>query len=139
MDADHRAPEPVDLHVGAMLRKRRRSLGMSQEMLATALGVTAQQVQKYETAGSRISASKLFEAAQALSVRASYFFEDLDAEAELGGADMRSEVAVFLECPEGLEMASVFPRIEDPNVRKQFLGLARAMATPRPETRVPEV
>jgi transcriptional regulator with XRE-family HTH domain len=72
-----KASTAVDLHVGQQLRARRKTLGLSQELLATRVGVTFQQMQKYEKGTNRISASRLFDIAQALSVPVSYFFEGL--------------------------------------------------------------
>lgn len=128
MPDNQSTPEAVDVHVGATIRGRRKALGMSQENLADALRVTAQQIQKYETAGSRISASKLFMAADALGVRVAYFFDDLyqpGSEPERAATELMQPLK---ECPEGPELASVFPQIMDPEVRKHFLSLARAMA-----------
>ena len=72
-----KSPNPVDIHVGGRVRLRRRMLGLSQERLAGALGLTFQQVQKYERGSNRISASKLYEIARFLSAPVAYFFEGL--------------------------------------------------------------
>src|SRR5271154_1993055 len=77
-----RVPNPVDLHVGARIRLRRRMQGVSQERLAEALGLTFQQVQKYERGANRVSASKLYEIARALHVPVGWFFEGLSLDAE---------------------------------------------------------
>src|SRR5713226_5149805 len=74
---ESRLPNPVDLHVGARIRLRRRMQGVSQEKLADALGLTFQQVQKYERGANRVSASKLYEIAAALHAPVSYFFDGL--------------------------------------------------------------
>src|SRR5579862_5575580 len=74
---DANAPNPVDLHVGARIRMRRRLQGVSQEKLADALGLTFQQVQKYERGANRVSASKLYEIASALKSPVAYFFDGL--------------------------------------------------------------
>ena len=71
-------PDPIDVHVGLRLKQRRRQLNISQTMLAEALGVTYPQIQKYECAANRISASMLFRTAQELKVRTNYFFEEMD-------------------------------------------------------------
>src|SRR5579884_660298 len=82
-DADaERSPNPVDLHVGARIRMRRKSLGVSQERLADSLGLTFQQVQKYERGANRVSASKLYEIARALQTSVAYFFDGLADPAE---------------------------------------------------------
>src|SRR3954468_5429255 len=81
-----RGPNPVDLHVGARIRMRRKLLGVSQERLADQLGLTFQQVQKYERGANRVSASKLYEIARALQTSVAYFFEGL-ASTENGQTD----------------------------------------------------
>src|ERR1700709_1304619 len=83
---EDRSPNPIDLHVGARVRMRRKLLGMSQEKLADALGLTFQQVQKYERGANRVSASKLFEISRFLDVAPAYFFDGLAGEPS-GGAD----------------------------------------------------
>src|SRR5665213_3079013 len=113
--ASDRAPNPVDLHVGARVRMRRKVLGVSQERLADALGLTFQQVQKYERGANRVSASKLSEIARFLQAPISYFFEGLadPTTATSGVAEDGPEAVVheFLMTPEGLELASTFPKI----------------------------
>ena len=112
---------------------RRKMLGVSQERLAEALGLTFQQVQKYERGANRISASKLYEIARFLSAPISYFFEGL-SDPSLGGAasvaDDGSEQHVhgFLMTSEGLELASAFPRINRSRLRRRILDLVRALA-----------
>src|SRR5690348_15322943 len=109
-----RAPNPVDLHVGARIRMRRKLLGVSQERLAEQLSLTFQQVQKYERGANRVSASKLYEIARALEAPVSYFFEGL-ADTAIAGAGVAASGAEFVHdlvmTPEGLELASMFPRI----------------------------
>lgn len=125
-----RSPNPVDLHVGGRVRMRRKMLGVSQERLAEALGLTFQQVQKYERGANRISASKLYDIARFLAVPVSYFFEGLSDPTVSGGAsDGSSEQFVhdFLMTPEGLELAAAFPRIRKPRLRRRILDLVRAV------------
>ena len=126
-DAD-RAPNPVDLHVGLRIRLRRRELGVSQERLAESIGLTFQQVQKYERAANRVSASKLWEMARALKTSIAYFFEGLG---DPGRNDPEPEGPppghAFLLTPEGLELAGVFPKIKKARVRRRILDLVRAM------------
>jgi len=125
--------EAVDMHVGARVRMRRRFIGMSQQTLAETLGLTFQQVQKYERGSNRVSASKLYEIARALGVGSGYFFEGLadplegQAEAAAGGpgADTARD---FLFTAEGLELARLFPRLKSAEVRRQLLQLVRAAA-----------
>lgn len=100
---------PVDLYVGARLRIRRKMMGLSQTQVADALGITFQQIQKYERGANRISASKLYDAAKLLQAPVSYFFEGLN-ETD-GGVDdgFAQRMTEFVSTPEGLELASLFP------------------------------
>ena len=127
-----RSPNPVDLHVGGRVRMRRKMLGISQERLADALGLTFQQVQKYERGANRISASKLYEIARFLSAPIAYFFEGLTDPTEAGGADNdhASEQFVhdFLMTSEGLELAAAFPKIRRSRLRRRVLDLVRALS-----------
>ncbi len=125
-----RSPNPVDLHVGARIRMRRKVLGVSQEKLADELGLTFQQVQKYERGANRVSASKLFEIARALAAPVSYFFDGLsETNGDIAAGDRRAEASMhdFLMTPEGLELAAAFPRIKRGRVRRRLLDLVRSM------------
>lgn len=108
---------------------RRRELGVSQEKLAESIGLTFQQVQKYERAANRVSASKLFELSRALNTSVAYFYEGLNSVS--GGADdgePRTEaVQDFLLTTEGLELAAAFPRIKTGRVRRKLLELVRTL------------
>jgi transcriptional regulator with XRE-family HTH domain len=129
-DSD-RAPNPIDRHVGLRIRMRRKELGISQERLAEAIGLTFQQVQKYERAANRVSASKLWEMARALSTSIGYFYEGLSDEPEAPGSNLpRETVQDFLLTPEGLELAASFPKIPTARLRRKILDLVRAMAEP---------
>jgi len=125
-----RGPNPVDLHVGARVRMRRKFLGMSQEGLAETIDLTFQQVQKYERGSNRISASKLFEIARALKVPVAYFFEGYGASEAEGFSESESEQFVhgFLMTTEGIELAEAFPRIRNAKHRRRILELVRALA-----------
>jgi transcriptional regulator with XRE-family HTH domain len=125
--ADERNPNPIDLHVGARVRMRRKLLGMSQEKLADALGLTFQQVQKYERGANRVSASKLFEIARFLDVAPAYFFDGLAVDAGLNGAPGEQSLHQFLMTPEGVELASLLPRL-NPKYRRRVLELVRTLA-----------
>ncbi len=124
-----RHPNPVDLHVGARIRMRRKILGVSQERLAEDLGLTFQQIQKYERGANRVSASKLYEIAKSLQSSVGYFFEGL-ADTTGDGVAEGGEPFVhdFLMTSEGLELAGLFPRITRPKVRRRILELVRSMA-----------
>src|ERR1700741_3313550 len=111
---EDRSPNPIDLHVGARVRVRGKLLGMSQEKLADAMGLTFQQVQKYERGANRVSASKLFEIARFLEVAPAYFFEGLSADERTGdGRTPPAEESLhqFLMTPEGVELASLLPKL----------------------------
>jgi transcriptional regulator with XRE-family HTH domain len=126
-----RAPNPVDLHVGARVRMRRKFLGMSQEGLAETIDLTFQQVQKYERGANRISASKLYEISKALKAPVAYFFEGYgESEGLAGFSESESEQFVhgFLMTTEGIELAEAFPRIRNPKHRRKILDLVRALA-----------
>ena len=126
-----RAPNPVDLHVGARVRMRRKFLGMSQEGLAESIALTFQQVQKYERGSNHISASKLFEISRTLKAPVAYFFEGYgEGEAVDGFSESESEQFVhgFLMTTEGIELAEAFPRIRNPKLRRRVLDLVRALA-----------
>jgi transcriptional regulator with XRE-family HTH domain len=112
---------------------RRKLLGVSQEQLADSLGLTFQQVQKYERGANRVSASKLYEIAKTLQVPVAFFFDGLADPMEGSSSDevgQKAEriVQEFLTTPEGLELAEVFPKIGRGRVRRQVLDLVRAMA-----------
>ena len=129
-----KAPNPIDVHVGLQVRLRRRALKISQEKLAETLGLTFQQVQKYERGANRISASKLYEIARSLRVSISWFFEGLDdpqAGRASGGLHLPEGAPAtqsFLATPEGIDLANLFPHIQPARVRRRLVDLVRAMS-----------
>jgi Predicted transcriptional regulators len=127
-DFERDAPNPVDRHVGLRIRMRRKELGLSQERLAEMIGLTFQQVQKYERATNRVSASKLWEVARALNAPVSYFYEGLDDEIPEMTDGASAALQAFLLSNDGAELARLFPRIRQPKVRRRILDLVRAMA-----------
>ncbi|MDX1921713.1 MAG: helix-turn-helix transcriptional regulator [Alphaproteobacteria bacterium] len=134
----HNDIHPTDLHVGNRLRMRRLSLNLTQEKLASLVGLTFQQVQKYEHGANRISASRLHEIAQALKVPVNYFFEQLDIEQPSvpGMGESGQDAIDGLDDAAKIDMASretadlvrSYYRIEDPKKRKKILDLIRAMS-----------
>ena len=120
-------PNPIDRHVGLRIRLRRKELGISQEKLAEAIGLTFQQVQKYERAANRVSASKLWEMARALNTSVAYFYEGLPTESRPDG-QTGPKLEDFLLTTEGMELARYFPQIPKSGVRRQILELVRTMA-----------
>ena len=132
MDASLRKPSPVDAHVGARIRLRRKLLGLSQQQLAERLGLTFQQVQKYEQGTNRVSSSMLYRISGALRVPIVFFFEGLpDPNADPKVASdlgMEQSISAFLMTPEGLELAELFPSIEESSLRRRILELVRELA-----------
>ncbi|MBL8709397.1 MAG: helix-turn-helix domain-containing protein [Rhodospirillaceae bacterium] len=109
-------PNPIDVHVGQRMRQRRTLLGMSQETLGAAIGLTFQQVQKYERGANRVSGSRLFDLAQVLDVPIAYFFEDMPGEVQKQSPSKLMGVAA----PEPIEFEF------DPLARRETLELVRA-------------
>lgn len=137
VEREHR-PSPIDVHVGGRVRLRRTLLGMSQEKLGEALGLTFQQVQKYERGVNRIGASRLFDLARVLDVPIGFFFDDMPD--SLGGSmnPTRRAVGGFAEQQEGfeddtlhrretLELVRAYYRITDGSVRKRVFDLIKSL------------
>ncbi len=133
-----RQAHPVDVHVGGRVRLRRVFLGYSQEKLANALGLTFQQIQKYERGANRISASKLYELSRILNVPVTYFFEGVEAEGEAGAAggqdagaagatNIHSSDPDFTNQRETLQLISSYYRIPDAKVRAEVLSLLKTL------------
>ena len=133
--ASKKQPNPIDIHVGSRVRLRRMMLGMSQEKLGENLGITFQQIQKYEKGTNRIGASRLQHIARVLSMPVAYFFEGAPGLAS-GAAqpDGMSEppatnfVVDFLSTSEGIQLNKAFVRIKDAKLRRRVIDLVRAMA-----------
>lgn len=128
-----KSPHPVDVHVGARVRFRRMLLGISQERLGRELGLTFQQVQKYEKGANRIGASRLHDIARILHAPVQYFFEDLadePADTVAGGQeDVKPDnMTEFVSTPEGLELNRAFQRITDTATRRRLVDLVKAVA-----------
>jgi transcriptional regulator with XRE-family HTH domain len=122
-----RNPSPVDLHVGARIRMRRKLIGMSQEQLAEALGLTFQQVQKYERGANRVSASKLYETAKTLRTPIGYFFDGLADTVDPDAAPIEENPCLALAgLPYGAELATSLQKI-DSRLRGKILGLVDQM------------
>ncbi|ESR25874.1 helix-turn-helix domain-containing protein [Lutibaculum baratangense] len=132
-ETPQKAPNPIDIHVGGRVRLRRMLMGISQEKLAEHLGITFQQVQKYEKGTNRISASKLWEAAQVLGVPVSFFYGEMaetgqPSPAGLAEADGDTYVSDFIGSREGLQLMKAFMAIEDPRVRRRIIDLVESLA-----------
>jgi transcriptional regulator with XRE-family HTH domain len=124
-----RGPTSIDQHVGARLRLRRSLLEMSQSQLGEKLGVTFQQIQKYERGTNRIGASRLFNVSRVMEVPVAYFFEGLD---EAGKPELRDDdsdtLYDFIASPDGLALASAFSSIKDQTVRRRVIDLLRSLS-----------
>lgn len=135
-------PNPIDRHVGSRVRLRRVMRGMSQEKLGEALGLTFQQVQKYEKGTNRIGASRLQQISRTLDVAPAFFFEgapsfEAIANPEPGHMGVAEDsnapyVADFLATAEGLQLNMAFARIHDPKIRKRIVDLVSALAGEEP-------
>jgi transcriptional regulator with XRE-family HTH domain len=121
-------PNPADVHVGARVRLRRTMLGMSQEKLGEALGLTFQQVQKYERGANRVGASRLWEMSRVLDVPVSYFFEELDGTPAAAAHDLGELDSDPMTKRETLELVRAYYKIADPTVRRRIFELTKALA-----------
>ena len=135
-----KSPGPVDKHVGSRVRMRRILVGMSQERLGEALGLTFQQVQKYEKGTNRIGASRLQQIAQVLGIPVTFLFEGAPLERQLpegGFAEVPQTEFSFdlLSTPDGVQLAKAFMSIEDPKVRRRVVDLVATLAEGQKITR----
>ncbi len=138
-------PNPVDVHVGQRLRLRRSLMGMSQERLGELLGLTFQQIQKYERGANRIGSSRLYAISRALEVPVAWFFEEMDGATRGAGiahgpglaeppadflmdGDPASVEPPLIDRRETLELVRAFNRIENPSVRRRIFELTKAIA-----------
>jgi transcriptional regulator with XRE-family HTH domain len=136
-DSPGRKPNPMDIHVGSRVRLRRMVIGMSQEKLGEKMGLTFQQIQKYEKGTNRIGASRLHQLSMIMDVPVGFFFEDAPhhvANRHLGAgagfAESKTEAFLldFLNSRDGLELNRAFVKITDPKVRKRVVELVRALS-----------
>lgn len=132
---------PIDVHVGHRVRVRRSLLGMSQSQVASAIGLTFQQVQKYERGTNRVSASRLFELARLLNVPVSYFFEEVDAGLAAKGHEHAMGYAEKKPAPvapdplvkrETLQLVRAYYKIENPKIRKRLFEMAKSFGALQP-------
>lgn len=132
-------PHPIDIHVGQRLKQKRVLQGMKQSDLAEAVGITFQQVQKYERGANRMGASRLYEFSKVLQVPVSYFFEGLETKKESppNNYDMAEETTLFEHevingGREAMELMRSFQRLTDANLRKSVASLVKNMADGKP-------
>ncbi|WP_336055683.1 helix-turn-helix domain-containing protein [Nitratireductor sp. CH_MIT9313-5] len=125
-------PNPIDVHVGSRIRLRRNMLGISQEKLGESLGITFQQIQKYEKGTNRVGASRLQAIASILSSPVSFFFEGAPGEDGQPAPGMAEEgasyVTDFLNSSEGIQLNRAYVKISDPKLRRKVLDLVKALA-----------
>lgn len=133
MVENKKKPNPIDVHVGSRIRLRRTMLGMSQEKLGESLGITFQQIQKYEKGTNRVGASRLQNISTILNVPVSFFFEDAPGEGAgvhsgLAETSSSNYVVDFLSSSEGLQLNRAFVKISDAKVRRKLVDLVKALA-----------
>lgn len=133
MVVNKKKPNPIDIHVGSRIRLRRTMLGMSQEKLGESLGITFQQIQKYEKGTNRVGASRLQNISSVLNVPVSFFFEDAPGEGSgdttgMAEANSSNYVVDFLSSSEGLQLNRAFVQISDAKVRRKVVELVKALA-----------
>ena len=136
MGVARKKPNPIDVHVGSRIRLRRTLLGMTQEKLAEAIGLTFQQVQKYEKGASRVASSRLYGLSRVLDVPVGFFFEDMPASVVAGSraqARRKGEARSTSELDpiakrETLKLVRAYYKITSPHVRKRLFELTKALA-----------
>jgi transcriptional regulator with XRE-family HTH domain len=127
----------IDVHVGLRIRAARLAAGLSQERLGNELGVTFQQVQKYEKGSNRVGASRLSNAAKVLSVPVAFFFEnDAGNDKSPKANDGLLAITEALSTPEGIRIARALARISDPNLRRRLADLLEAMVDQKSQSAV---
>ena len=144
--AEKSEPNPIDVHVGHRLRARRTLLGLSQEKVGEAMGLTFQQVQKYERGANRIGASRLWDMSRILNCPISYFFDEIDGKTDgasprhlNGGSALTSNEDDPLIQRETLELVRAYYAIGNYQVRRRIYDLARSLATMDGDIKLPDV
>lgn len=132
--SDERLANAVDEHIGKRVKSRRLQVDLSQEKLADLVGVTFQQIQKYENGVNRVAASRLWEMAKALGVPVSFFYEGLEV-AGRGVAEDKGADIVFdmMATPEGQRLLAIFGSIRSAKLRRRVVELVRVMAAEEDE------
>ena len=141
MSTNPRGPNAIDRHVGSRVRLRRQLLNMSQEKLGEELGVTFQQVQKYERGANRIGAGRLWTLARVLDVPVSFFYEGVSETLNQPGfaeGDQTPIIDDFIQSADGVQLAQAFARIRDSKVRRRILELVRTLAAEEAEAQAAE-
>lgn len=133
MVENKKKPNPIDVHVGSRIRLRRNMLGLSQEKLGENLGITFQQIQKYEKGTNRVGASRLQAISSVLNVPVSFFFEDAPGSGTPSASGFAEDneatyVVDFLSSNEGVQLTRAFTKISDPKVRRKIIDLVKSLA-----------
>ncbi len=132
-------PNPVDIYVGRRVRLRRMLVGLSQEKLGISMGLTFQQIQKYEKGVNRIGASRLFRLSEVLEVPVQFFFDGIPASEDAVGSGMaepKQETFLyeFLNTRDGLELNRAFVKVTDADIRKSVIDLVRSLGTKKADS-----
>lgn len=122
------SPHPIDIHVGNRVRLRRVLLGMSQEDLASRLGITFQQVQKYERGLNRISGSRLYDISKILQVNIDYFFDEFQTEHKEISFDENTPLSNLMQQEEALVLVNAYNKIKKPHLRQMLFDLVVSMS-----------
>ena len=130
---EKKKPNPTDVHVGSRIRLRRNMMGMSQERLGESLGITFQQVQKYEKGTNRVGASRLQDIASILTAPVSFFFDDVPGHEQSGGRGFaengpNSSILALCTSQEGLQLNRAFFSITDDKIRRRIIDLIKSLA-----------
>lgn len=137
-----KSPNPVDIHVGGRVRLRRMLVGLSQEKLGDSMGLTFQQIQKYEKGINRIGASRLYKLSQVLDVPVGFFFDGLShaegsVNAGMAEGDAQAFLYEFINTRDGLELNRAFVKISDADVRRSVIKLMRSLGREAAKDRAP--
>lgn len=137
-DNSKKQPNPIDVHVGGRVKMRRMLVGLSQEKLGTSMGLTFQQIQKYEKGMNRIGASRLFRLSQVLGVPVQFFFDGMpviESTPAIGMAEPKQEALLyeFSNTDDGLELNRAFVKVTDAGVRKSVIELVRSLGRSKPK------
>ncbi|MGU3574200.1 helix-turn-helix domain-containing protein [Brucellaceae bacterium C25G] len=131
MVQNKKKPNPIDIHVGSRIRLRRNMLGFSQEKLGESLGITFQQIQKYEKGTNRVGASRLQAISSILNVPVSFFFEDAPGSepqpAGFAEDNDSSYIVDFMNSNEGVQLTRAFTKITDPKIRRKIIDLVKTL------------
>ncbi|WP_421917517.1 helix-turn-helix domain-containing protein [Mesorhizobium sp.] len=138
IEDNKKKPNPIDIHVGSRVRLRRNMLGMSQEKLGENLGITFQQIQKYEKGTNRVGASRLQAIASILGVPVAFFFEDAPGQEASGNRGFAEDSSMafaveFCGSPEGLQLNRAFVKITDMKVRRKIIELVKSLSSDDPD------